>query len=233
MPNVPLYHGTDARIWAMSDDERKKFFQVCQLSVDFLWQIFDPYYNQYVKVITNDPQEGCWIMDRRLEELRPRLTIGDDETKFLNLYDTLTCVNCQKHGNQQYQYGDLYLTNDLRKAINYAGRSFAFGEIGRNAYRMLDAAQIIGFPDWNPPSEVQKALDKVRDFAEAQAAPIILEFADYDVDLLRRDDLQPLSPKMLDNPGFSFRYLGSLSLENAKRIELEDAGKRVGVTICR
>ena len=99
MPSKPLYHGTDARILAMSDDERKKRIQMCQLAVDYLWQIFDPFYNQYIEIVTNDPFEGCKGWDRRLETLRPILTIDGDETKFHNLYDTLNCVNGQKSGN--------------------------------------------------------------------------------------------------------------------------------------
>ena len=224
MSNVPLYHGTDARIWAMSDDERKKFIQACQLSVDFLWQIFDPYYNQYIKIITNDPYEGCWIRDRRVEELKPLLTRGDDETKFYDLYNTLICVDSQKNGNQLFQYGDLYLTNNLERAINYARQSFAFGEIGLNAYRMLEAAKRINVLDWNPTPTVENALLEVQEFAESQAEPIILKFSDYDINLLRTEDMRPIAIEELSSNGIclSFRYLGSLDFQNAKRISLEN-----------
>ena len=61
MQNRPLYHGTDARVLAMTDDEREKWRQMCQLSVDFLWQIFDPYYNQTIKIVTNKAAELVFL----------------------------------------------------------------------------------------------------------------------------------------------------------------------------
>ena len=108
--------------------------------------------------------------------------------------------------------------------------AFAFGELGRNVYRMLDAAKIINVTNWAPPPEVEKALAMVQDFAESQAEPIILEFTDYEAMLLRLEDGRKVPPEIYNHNGLSFRYLGPLDFQNAKRISMEDVKDKIELT---
>ena len=206
MANIPLYHGTDARILAMSDGERKKFKELCALSIEYLWKLFDSY------------------VDRRLEELKSILTNGQDESKFYDLYYTLICVDAYRNGRADYQYEHIYLTNMISRAIDYANRSFAFGEFGFHAYNMLDAAHIIKFTDWNPSPKEEEALSTLQIFAESKAEPIVLEMDDYDINNLRTEDGGPLPPGLLSEYcGMSLRYIGELPLRNLKRMTAKEA----------
>jgi len=103
--------------------------------------------------------------------------------------------------------------------MRYACRAFAFGEIGLNSYRMLEAANIIGFSC--PDQEISDALSKLQRFAEEEAEPVLLEATDYDLELLRMEDGRPITPFLLSIL-HNFRYLGDLSSLNATRISLKD-----------
>ncbi len=207
MEKIPLYHGTDARILAMSDEERAEFKKICQVATKFLWGMFEQYFIMF---------EGNYVMqyDKLDNELKP---LFGDETVYNKLFDTLTRVSAQMNNNGQYQYDHLYLTTRKETAIKYAYRAFAFGEIGLNAYRMLEAAEIIGFSCQNP--AITDALTKLQRFAKAEAEPVVIEITDYDAECLRMEDGRSFPLNLL--PAFqNVRYLGNLSLSNAKRIDI-------------
>ncbi len=135
METVPLYHGTDSRILAMSPEERRIFREDCLLATDFLWTLFEPYFSGRCEVPLNEPGlEGKTKLEMKLKELKGPLQFDLDQTRYNNLFDALHRIAAQKRGSEQYQYDNFYLTNDLDRAIDYAKKAFAFGEVGLNAY---------------------------------------------------------------------------------------------------
>ena len=161
--------------------------------------------------------------------MEPILTVDGDKSRFFNLEEALCRIDAQRRDIGGYQYGNIYLTNMISRAINYARRSFAFGEIGLNVYRMLDAAEMIKFPVRDPDPQAEEALTGIKNFARSEARPVILEIDDYDIDDLRAEDGSPPEPFQLPDhemsAGVSFRYLGELPLPKYKRMTPAEAAE--------
>ena len=225
---TPLYHGTDSRILAMNSDERSAFKQDCLLAVDYLWPFFEPYFHGHCKVPLNKPgMEGCTTIESKMMELKTPLHFDQNQTVFYNLWDALNRIDAQKRGVDDYQYDDFYLTNMLDRAINYAERAFAFGEIGLNAYRLLVAALMIQFSDWNPDEKTAQAIARIKEFGEAASSPVILVFTNYIPENLRDEKgdelLDILLPSHKGCAGMSYRYLGELDVSSAVQLSLQEA----------
>ena len=45
--NRVLYHGTDARISLMSDEDRKAFRQDIFGALDYMWNLMEPYFQKF------------------------------------------------------------------------------------------------------------------------------------------------------------------------------------------
>ncbi len=226
MDKLPLYHGTDARILDMSDAERNAFKQDCTKAIDCLWEFFAPYYNTSINIRTIEDGIEKIVNDIKLIELQPKLRFEEDETIYYNLYEKLTMISAWKRNNKLFQYNELYLTNSINRAKYYAYYAFAFGEIGLIAYRLLSAAAMIGFDVCSNDERMKDILCKIKTFAEAKREPIVLEFDDYDPDAVKQEDGSELDFSLGDNiirhGEWSFRYIGSLSFDKAKRIYLDD-----------
>lgn len=116
-----LYHGTDARILAMTSEEKDEWKKIFFELADIL----RPYYPEVY----------------HLDIFKKSFENGNREDIFLNLWNAISRYDAMKNGSKQYQYGEIYLTNGFDRAKSYAYGSFAFGEVGLNAYRMLEAAR--------------------------------------------------------------------------------------------
>ena len=229
METVPLYHGTDSRILAMSPEERRIFREDCLLATDFLWTLFAPYYFGRCEVPLNKPGlEGITTLEPKLIELKEPLQYDLNQTRYVNLSNALYRIDAQKRGCEQYQYDNFYLTNLLDRAINYAKSAFAFGEVGLNAYRLLDAAAMIKFSEWKPDQKTAQAIEKIKRFGEAKPCPIVLVVTVYDPANLRMEDGSDLRfPLKPDSRSFySFRYLGDLDVASADQWDLEKAQQK-------
>lgn len=229
METVPLYHGTDSRILAMSPEERRIFREDCLLATRFLWTLFKPYYYGRCEVPLNEPGlEGKTKLEPKLIELKEPLQYDLNNTRYVNLKSALDRIDAQMRGCEQYQYDNFYLTNHLDTAIDYAKSAFAFGEVGLNAYRLLDAAAMIKFSKWEPDQKTAQAIEKIKRFGKAEPCPIVLVFTVYDLENLRMEDgsdlLFPLEP---DSRSFyTFRYLGDLDVASADQWNLEKAQQK-------
>lgn len=202
-----FYHGTDARIVSMSDDERKGFVKDIDIAIGYMWPFFEPY-------------------KFRMEELKDVLEYDKDNTLWLKLYDALIHYGAMTVGNEQYQYGSFYLTNFLGRAASYAVESFAFGESGFNAYYMFKASEKIKFEGWNPAKDVLSALNRIDAFASEESQPVVFQFTDINFHDLQLENGKHLTEENKDvflSSGGSFRYTGILNLDlsNAIKITLQ------------
>lgn len=93
-------------------------------------------------------------------------------------------LEANENGSQYYQYGDLYLAGDKNKARHYAFSSFAGGEIGLIAYRLIQVAEILGWDSCNNDESLKKTIESIKSFAEAQAIPVVIPISDLDMDYL-------------------------------------------------
>ena len=212
-----LYHGTDARIISMSETERCEYLSNCQKVIDYLWDTYKPYFLTYEDVETELNGNKAYVSRSKLEiYYKNYITERSDENLWLNILDKLIILQIKEIGNQQYQYGDLYLTGDKNKAINYANSSFAGGEIGLIAYRLLQGAEILGWIDADKQSDIYELIGKIKLFATSDPKPVVLKVKDIDVDKLLLDNGRPLKPidfTMMDC--LSLRYTGDYDLSNS------------------
>lgn len=215
--DLNLYHGTDARLIAMTESERCEYLSNCQKVIDYLWDTYKPYHLTYEDVETELNGNKAYVSRSKLEiYYKNYITERSDENLWLNILDKLIILQIKEIGNQQYQYGDLYLTGDKNKAINYAYSSFAGGEIGLIAYRLIQGAEILGWIDADKQSDIYELIGKIKLFATSDPKPVVLKVKDIDVDKLLLDNGRPLKPidfTMMDC--LSLRYTGDYDLSNS------------------
>ena len=198
-----LYHGTSFRALEMTAEERAQMRKDCNAMIDSLWQYFEPFHS------------GGKIYD-----LEPKLTIDNNPRIFINLCNALNIINAEKIGNKLYDIGDFYVTNLDFKAVSYASRSFAFGEIGLRAYRMYEAIRELKFENWSPSDELAKSIERVVAFAEAPERPAVYVFKDISTENLLSEDGEKLSDIELKYED-CFRVTGEIIMDPAKAIPVK------------
>ena len=198
-----LYHGTSFRALEMTAEERAQMRKDCNAMIDSLWQYFEPFHS------------GGKIYD-----LEPKLTIDNNPRIFINLCNALNIINAEIIGNKLYDIGDFYVTNLDFKAVSYASRSFAFGEIGLRAYRMYEAIRELKFENWSPSDELAKSIERVVAFAEAPERPAVYVFKDISTENLLSEDGEKLSDIELKYED-CFRVTGEIIMDPAKAIPVK------------
>ena len=219
-----LYHGTDARIVKMSSEERRQYFEHCEKVIDFLFPYYDKLATTYEKV---EIWEGGLLLgygsERQLDK-RFKDKLEQIPGLFYNLHNAITLIQGRNSGNGQYQYGSSYVTSMRERAVNYARRSFAGGELGLIAFRYIQGLEFVEFEDYHPSREIMQSMDIVREFGgdESKYDPEIFTFKDVDIDCLQNERGNPLPPDFDDfDTGQSFRLLKDvqLSLDDAEHLK--------------
>lgn len=150
------------------------------------------------------------------------------ECLYGNLYEKLSMLDCRDKGSGLYQYDSLYLTSSKDKAKHYACRSFAGGELGLIAYRLLEGIEVLNFKKWKPDAQVVLAISNIKDFSlEGKEEPIVITLNNIDSQYLLDEDGRPITiglERLLrreEMSGDSFRYIQdiTLSLENAEYLK--------------
>lgn len=206
-----LYHGTDARVVAMSIAERKQFLDNCRNALNSLWELYEPLYmvSEEFDITTNVFPK--LFPKRKIDDYK-ELLMSKNEYIYHNLLEKLFMIDSWKKGIQQYQYGDLYLTSFEMKAEKYALRSFAGGELGLMVYRLVEAADIIGL-DYSQTKD-RKAIEQVMDFAkdESKEEPVVIMLPDVPIKNLLSDSGMPLD-ETIATLIQDFRYVGDYYLD--------------------
>ena len=214
-----LYHGTDARMVAMSVDERNEFFLNCRNAIDNLWELYKPLFQELDSVDTAFDHYPRRLPKREIYKYKELLE-SKDRFLYYNLVEKLNMIDYWKQGIQQYQYGDLYLTALEMKAERYAMRSFAGGELGLMVCRLVESADIIGI-DYSQSKEIN-AIERVMQFAldEVNYDPVVFKLSNVPIRNLLTDEGKPLNEEIA-NLCQDFRYVGdyNLSLESARHLK--------------
>ena len=198
-----LYHGTSFRALEMTSEERTQMRKDCNAMIDSLWNYFGPIF-----------------LAGKIYDLESKLTIDNDPRLFINLGNALNITNAEKIGNKLYDLGDFYVTNLDFKAVSYASRSFAFGELGLRAYRMYEAIRELNFENWSPSDELAKSIERVVAFAEAPERPVVYVFTDISPERLLMEDGNPIFNVSFKRDR-AFRVVGDVYMDPAKAIPVK------------
>lgn len=201
---LKLYHGTSFRALEMTSEERVQMRKDCNAMIDSLWGYFGPIYTA-----------------GKIYDLESKLTIDNDPRLFINLGNALNITNAEKIGNKLYDLGDFYVTNLDFKAVSYASRSFAFGELGLRAYRMYEAIRELNFENWSPSDELAKSIERVVAFAEAPERPAVYVFTDIAKDRLLSEDGEKISDEEFKYED-CFRVTGEIIMYPEKAIPVKE-----------
>ena len=222
--DITLYHGTDARILSMSKEERLQYKKECNLIIDTLYPFFQPLL-KWEKTEINVDGKTIYGHEYPLKLKYGRiLNEKGGMYMYLNLFEKLTMIDCRNNNAGLYQYDNLYLCSSKLGAADYASKSYAGGELGLIAYRLIQGADIINFENFRPNSNIQSIMNKIREFAkEGNEKPAIVTIENIDVDYLSFEDGKPiekdnfaewLEPRRKRQ--LKFRYTKPLDLSECK-----------------
>lgn len=196
-----LYHGTDARISLMSDEERKAFRQDIFAALDYMWNLMEPYFQKFDEVV-----DRAHNRVRRIERIkRFEGTVSDE--MYNKLYRSLSHDKARRDGLYTWQYQDnmIYLTADIETAISYAYRSFVFGELGETVWEMYQGMKALNLDTWNPDMKIQSTLDRIQRMAEEDPVPVVYLVTYPEREKLFTDAGKPVTDEELEY-GSLFRY---------------------------
>lgn len=187
--SFPLYHGTDARIVRMSKEGRKSFREDCLLAINYIWQFF-----LGSQIVENQHNT---VNYKVLESFKENLDNADPGL-FVNLMDALAMNGYRLNGSNLYRYdeGCVNLASE-NSAKSYAFRSFAFGEIGLMAYRMIQSLDVMCFEEWDPDRSVQNAIDRIKQFAEDTPQPVIIPMTGLRIRDLEAENGSPVEEMVM------------------------------------
>ena len=153
---MPLFHGTDRAILAMTQQERVKLRTACATVIDYLLPIYEEN-----KFGNRKPDEN----KRDLKELHAKVV------------DARGKATLRKEKNSLYSYENVYLTFDPHKAeVFYAPFASICGELGYIAYWLLQGAKRLGYT-FPPQNEAQfLAIQMVEDAGTRIPDPVIVMY---------------------------------------------------------
>ena len=227
MKDLILFHGTDERIIKMSKAERLSYLEKCNHVIDTVFPLFEPYLKYEILEIC---RSGEMIQTNELgfAKYEHLLSEKGGPNLYSNLLEKLIMINARNHNSRLYQYNDLYLTFSKRKAMNYACRSFAGGELGLCAYRLIQGYEILFTEKLFQEDEFQNALTDIKEFAiEANSRPAIVTIDNVDVSCLERENGGGIEQNILEfyvsnfKGGASVRYKKDIEFQSYK-VELVD-----------
>ena len=210
-----LYHGTDAKMISLSKEERQSYLNDCKAVANYLWQFFHPLWvDELVETII----EGNKAFVKRKKITNYKQVLNQKEPNLYHtLWENLDIISFEKNGNGNFQYNDLYLTTELDKAINYAMRSYAGGEIGFIAYSLIQGAEVIMSEGWDKDAQINLAIARIKKFAEAPKQPVILAAKNIKVESLLYENGEPFNQVI----GFllpSYRYISEVEWDVVQKL---------------
>lgn len=217
---ITLYHGTDARILEMTKEEKEQYIKDCNLVIDALF----PFYKSlltYEKIESKDSLgRKIYVFEYALKmKYEKLLNEKGGQYMYLNLYEKVMMIDSRNNNSGWYQYNDLYLCSSKIDAMDYARRSFAGGETGLNAYRLIQGAEIIGFEKVCQDPKVKHTAERIIDFAkEGNERPAIVTIDNVDVNYLLYEDGRALDKD--DLHGFDRMEGHHLKYRYTKPVEL-------------
>lgn len=203
-----MYHGTDARILRMSQEEIGAFKKDILTVLDLVWPFYEPYSSEHQHMEYNRKVKG-YVPVLDAEVLKGSLEYDKDSTLYSNIILGITINKNRLNSRKQWQYEGLYLSYSEWLAWNYARRAACFGELGMLAYSFIKGAKKIQFNGWNPDDKVQKAIDRIKCFGEDKAEPVVVVLEYLDMKHIRGEGGQKLKEGYFSRV---FLYTGKISL---------------------
>lgn len=202
-----LYHGTDAKIVRMSQDERNRFFSACQSVIDALWPLFEPMH-----------RESCYHRDvvERVGMIPP----SEKRQRYNCITGDISKVAMYKEENKLYEYGDLYLANTIPTAASYAFASKEGGEFGRLANSLLLGAELLEYDLAGLGDGFKVDAGIVRAMAKQPAEPVLFCFLHLDLRKLFNSTGGKVYWK--GDTTVEFRYLGEVELNLKRSVPVPD-----------
>ena len=215
-----LYHGTDARLISMPKESRLQYLNEVNKAIDYLWTIYKPSYFTMIKYDIHLPDGSIGFSYKKEFENYKNLFQEKGLTNlYINIYEKLSMLESRDNGAGLYQYGHLYLCASKDSAIRYAYRSFAGGELGLIAYRLIEGLDVIKFPEWKPSKEICSIIEKIKDFSKDEARdPVVISIENVDVGDLLMEDGRKIDNSLINRMSkrqydFKFRYLRDVQLD--------------------
>lgn len=218
MDKLIFYHGTDARMVSMTKEERLEYLNKCDLVIDYLWTLYEPLMKSELVEIDYRGQRVS-VLKQKIEDFRTLLNEKGNQYQYINLYEKLNMLCWRNGGAGLYQYGFLYLSLSKQAARDYASRSFAGGELGLMAYRMIEGAEIISFDSYHPNVVVSNAIEEIKSFAqEGKEQPIVVTINDIETEYLLNEDGSSVDwdhvYSLIDrDKHYNFRYIKDIELD--------------------
>lgn len=214
-----LFHGTDARILDMSEEERHAFHSDCESVSNALWSLFEPNALGQETVMDRDSSGNEVLVERdRIDRFRERF---EDEGKFRRFVLAVS-IFYRSHflDDTLFEHDAVYLTSFRQGAERYAVRAGHFGEIGFVAYHLADAAKRCGFrPDCD---SLAAKIERIIRFSEAPHYPVVIEVSQYNPDELLGERGEPVSFSRGKVRGCMFRYRGEMDLRTFRAIPVKE-----------
>jgi hypothetical protein len=179
--SIPLYHGTDARLFELTKEERIKYFSCIEKALNYLWEIFEPYYTKRIekKLYMSDGSFEGTISICVFESYKQMFVDAGQEDLYLSSMNALIILGGIKRNSPLYQYDFIGASNSRERAAGYACRAYVGGERGLCAYTLIKANEFLSLPEFNPNSEIFDAIERIKDFGkEGKEKPAIIVIKD-------------------------------------------------------
>ena len=205
---------------SMTTDERSDYLSMVDRVIARFWDVYQPYFTEFEQVEFFLPNgDKAYKYKRRIELLKDKFIECGKDVVFHNLYEKLSMLETRYVGAGLFQYGFLYLAATKDSAAGYARRSFAGGELGLIAYRMIEGMDVLQLSEWKPDGSVQDDIARILEFSqEDKSDPIVITLDGIDSNnLLSENGGDPSSFFDFYNrfgyvPDYKFRYIGELNL---------------------
>lgn len=208
---IPLYHGTDRKVLAMSPEERAE----ARKSAFALINYFSKVYVQNKFEFKDFRESAIPEHDKHIEFLKDKLK--DCYAHTYHCYGM--CISYMKSPN--YQYDSFYVTGIYNRACDFAKKATHFGEIGDTAYTLWNGANLLGYKIDN--SIIENDLELLNRIWQMPSCPILIIFDSMDREQLLFENGNEIDTNVSDDffEGGNFRLKREItSFSNFKIREL-------------
>ena len=198
------------RMLKMSEEERNAFFKAVDTAMDFVYEVFTNSYFYGFSKIGGDRKD--------VETIRGE--VGQE--RYLELYSALCVVGGWKLNSPFINFRALFAMNTRDEAVKYAYDSFAGGFLASKVLCMLETAEALRLPGFDPQGEVKEAIQTLKDFADKRKAiPVLVKFEIEDPGDVCYEDGTEIDATLFDSWCDSGTYLSVKVLRDISEGEIE------------
>ena len=196
-----MYHGTDRKILKMKKEEREERLALCKVVSEYLY-------------------------DFLLSKNVAICAYSEEQNKSKNKLKDIWIPFCDrgmikysgfKNKNQLYQYDCLYVSNDYRRAADYARNGFVIGERGDVAFWLYKGAS--RFDDYydNAPEIVKQGIKRFEEIIKEPPEPVVVV-----LDNLKKENIKNENGTEIDWDFFEEAYTQGEIIKSFRLINPQD-----------